>query len=490
MTTDYKYYNHLGFLNPFYLKNNHDIKSYFNISDAIKNQNENVLDSVGILELFCNGYNLGDRTIINGLYKTPWMSKPDINNNDWDLYELPKHNNLIYDNIVIAEKFYELLKEELILYCEGSKSIGILLSGGMDSRITAGILNNLIQNNSINAKVVAITWGSSDSRDFQYAQRIAKLYNWDWINFNIDSETLFNNIIIAGNNGCQYAPFHLHAMDKVSKIQGVDCILASSFGDSIGRGVYSSRHLTELFSVEKFFRNWFGLVYTDLFKNLKKQMLNDVKELNDIFPREEKWQQLELQQQSFYWRRLLNPCFSIINNNIPVYQTFSSPEVYSYIWSLSPKVRTDYIYLHLVNKYMSELSDIPWSKTGIPYLSSDKNSKPDNLQKDHHNYSYWIRNDLSDYIESLIFNDRITNLKIFDLDILEYLFKKNKELKNSRLSKIDNFIIWLSSLSIFMDEYNIKNADFNGSKKSSKFMRGIEFIAFEKLVDIKKSFKK
>src|SRR5690606_40411595 len=97
------------------------------------------------------------------------------------------------------------------------KSIGVLLSGGMDSRIVAGLLQE-IKNEAGNPgfDVVAITWGLPSSRDVVYATRIAKLYNWEWKHYPVGLEQLEENIQVCAENGCEYSPIHLHEIGRAS----------------------------------------------------------------------------------------------------------------------------------------------------------------------------------------------------------------------------------------------------------------------------------
>src|SRR5690606_37656538 len=96
----------------------------------------------------------------------------------------------------IAVKFHDLLLSELRKYIGTKKSIGILLSGGMDSRILAGLLQEIRQESGSNTNfdVVALTWGLPSSRDVVYAAKIAKGYNWEWKHFEVGVEQMEENI--------------------------------------------------------------------------------------------------------------------------------------------------------------------------------------------------------------------------------------------------------------------------------------------------------
>src|SRR5690606_4221572 len=116
----------------------------------------------------------------------------------------------------IADKLYILLRNEVKSYIVDKKRIGILLSGGMDSRIVAGILNDLVEDKAIDIEgITAYTWGNKDSRDVIYANRICDLFGWKFKHYTVEPEDLWNNIIFSALNGCEYSGMHLHAIPQI-----------------------------------------------------------------------------------------------------------------------------------------------------------------------------------------------------------------------------------------------------------------------------------
>lgn len=485
----FKYYNHLGFINPYYVKKHGKIHIFEQLQEAISFSNEaNTLDITSIIEILSRGFCFSDRTIISRINKTPWMAKPNNTYSEWEYYPLPNHADNRYDLKIIADNLYNLLEEELLSYCYDKSSVGLLISGGMDSRITAGILNNLIRKGVLKCKVLAITWGIENSRDVIYAEKIAKRFRWEWRHFQVTPESLYNNIEHTATLGCEFSPIHLHAMSDVSNLNEVDCIIASSYGDSIGRGVYSSRHLLKLTPLHNYVKNWFGLLNNNLFREHKSSVISDLNSYNARYIRTKKWQVYEIERQSVYMRRLLNPCFSIINSKIPVLQTFSAPYIYKFIWSIHPDLRNNYLYEIILKDKIDILGDIPWSKTGKKYNLNDKNELPDKYLKNYHHYAHWIRNELKPFIFEKCLSEEISRTNIFNLETLRVLLNLNSKKKNERLTQIDTFSIWLASLSIFLKQ----NSKINYISKSVSFRNefiGIsEYMYYETLLALKKKF--
>lgn len=452
---NFKYYNHLGFHNPYFIVENGKIKINNKISEFLTESTDRTLDFTAVVEIISTGYAFGDRTLIKEIKKTPWMGKPNPNFTDWDFFNLPRHQENKIDEKEVAEHFYVLLEQELLGYVSDHHHIGILLTGGMDSRIVAAVLSQLIQKNQLSEiKVTAYTWGLLDSRDVIYAERIAKLLDWEWKHMDVDTTQMEQNYEWVTKNGCEFTPLHLHAMSKVAAEQSLDCVLAGSFGDSIGRGEYSGVKAENLKSLDLKIKNVGNVLRGDYKALTSKDIKQDINEYHRRFPEEKAYQQNELDMQLHYMRRMLNPCMSIIDQKIPLYQMFSSPEVFSYMWSLDPECRTDRIYFLILENYAPELLDIPWARKGVTYLS--ENERPDNYKKRHHQYGDIIRNNFIGLIESKITQHSAIASQIFNLQSLKTILQNIKKYPIKNYFFYEEKLLWIAALLEFIYKYDIK----------------------------------
>lgn len=457
---NFKYYNHLGFQNPYFLRKER-INIYPNFKDLIlEKESDNYIDFVSIVQILNYNYCLGNRTLIKGIHKSPWMAKPSEDKKSWDYFDVPDHDEQKFGQEYIANHLFELLKEELLEYIGGKSNIGVLLTGGMDSRITACVLNDLIDNNEISGdiKVLGITWGLPSSRDVKYASKIARKLNWEWKHFKIDADQLYKNIKLTVQNGCEFSPIHLHAMPKVAEMKDIDCVIASSFGDSIGRGEYSSKGVTELKSLINKSRltDVAGILRSDFLNLTYKKFKEDVSAYRKLFPQQKRYQQLEQDYQLHYMRRMLNPCMSVIDKKIPLFQMFTAPKVFGFMWSLHPKLRNDNIYKIILEEKNRELLKIPWARTGLVYPK--KNGKPmDDYTSKHTDYNKIIRNDLLPNIKDKILSETISQLNIFDMKALSTLIKLCRRIPIKSYHFYEAKLIWIASLSDFIDEFGIKS---------------------------------
>src|SRR5699024_2732399 len=156
-----------------------------------------------------------------------------------------------------ALKLEELLLEELLEKLKGYDKVGIMLSGGLDSRIIAGLLKKTEQIQGF--EVIVYNWGMDGSRDVVYAKKIANLYNWKYKKLNLNPSVLKENFYHNLKIGCEISPIHLHNMWAVSKDKDSEVVISATFGDSIGRGLFSGKHVKELNS-EPIIKDYFYLL--------------------------------------------------------------------------------------------------------------------------------------------------------------------------------------------------------------------------------------
>lgn len=472
-------YDTLGFSNPFYLEKDKILVSS-DLNNLISSSERNI-DSCAIVQMLNRSYTFGDRTLIEDIKLTPWMKKLDVDHRSWVNEDaLPQHDDLKLNSKVIAKTFFEHLVTEIKQQISGKKNIGILLSGGMDSRIVASVLHHILKSNTDEIKVTAFTWGAINTRDVVYAERIAKLYGWDWEFFELSPENLIENIAICASKGALYSPVHLHAMPKVRNFKSIDIILAGSFGDSVGRAEYSGVRVENLKTLQITPQNRFNLLRRDAFKNSKKNIELDIEAYKLAYPRKKEYQHFELEYQIHYMRKQLNQCMSYINDKVPLYQVFTSPSVFGFIWSLAPECRTDKVYYDALEMYSPELLDIPWARTGCRYLHAD--DTPDNLKKVYHNYGDWIRNDLHQIIKEKVMSSSIESLNMFNMESLECLLNANYK-HTGKMSIADEYLIWIAALSDFINIYNIKGLPVNKTgyfnKQLNKWNTSAQYILFK-----------
>lgn len=489
----FKHYQHLGFNNPYYLKDKLPFVIRKGFSEIINEFDDELkIDPVSVIELLNKNYIFGDRTMIKGIHRTPWQAKPNDSYTKWQFAFPPRHDKKSVNEEEIAIVLFQKICNEIEGYVNDKKKVGVLLSGGMDSRMVAGAIDYLIKSGRLkDVNVTGLTWGNDNSRDVVYAKEIATRLGWKWKHYVVGAEQLKNNIYETAIHGCEYSPVHLHALPQIRDDNDLDVILAGSYGDSVGRAEYSSIKVANLPPIDTGIKNISGFIRKEVFKTSLVHIKNDIHRYHLQFPAEESYMQYEMDYELHYMRRMLNPCMEILAEKTEFHQVFTLPEVFGYMWSISPSKRNDSVYFYMMKEFKTDLSDIPWARTGLPYM--DKKGIPDEYTKRHHSYINLINYDLFKEIFEIINTGPISRLKLFDITNINTLFKLlSKHPINSLF--YGERLIWLAGLSILIDKYKISGVNYEANKLnhvssiSNKYYLYKEFLIRNSKSTIKRIF--
>lgn len=380
------------------------------------------LDVSAILSLLNFNYIPGDRTLIQGVCRMPWHSYIDTENNIIRNSPIP-HSYNMYSPEYIADKFIELLELEFIHEFSNYNTLWILQTGGLDSRVTLAILNKLKNEGKINANIHLVTWGDIHSRDVIYSKQLANTYNYSWNHIDIPRNILKENIDIAVNYGAaEVSAFHYHGEYKLQELVSQnDCVIASSYGDSIGRAEYSSVHLTDI-HLEPI-GNLFHLFNPDIFCHHQSIIENDRSHAWITDREQSKLVRNELDMQENYMRRMIAHAMDYIRSYTTLKQAFISERLVSFVFSISPMCRNFDTYYHIFKNTDPYLLEIPWARTGVSlcnnYIDTDPNHK-----KEYHNYREWFLQDYYKDVKKTLLHGKLVEqqiiLKTQLLDVLRH----------------------------------------------------------------------
>jgi asparagine synthase (glutamine-hydrolysing) len=431
---------------------------YMKISSALGeiSLEQRRIDPVAIIEILSKGYILGKRTLISGLWRSPWMGCPD-GHGGWKYADVPQHGNAKLPADDVAAQLKEQLCREALDYLTGKNCAGILLSGGLDSRIVAGIVRDLQLSGEFAGNVVALTWGLGCSRDVIYAQEIAKRFGWECLHFPLEPEVLAQNIFIAGEMGAEFSPLHLHAMSQIRELNGIDVILAGSYGDSVGRAEYSGRSVLRLKPTIPRFLNRFGLIKDDIVRASHDLVVQDAYGYREYLQRDAVYQYRELEQEMHYMRRMLQACMTCIAQRIPLFQLFTAPESFALMWGIDSSIRDNRFYEALLPTLPGGIGSLPWARTGLP-LGAIK-GHPDEAPQLFHKYGLWLRRDLRGMVTQLVTSDTIKELNLFNEQALNSLMKLWPKAQTTTTNSIDEIISWIASLAVFAERYKLQPID-------------------------------
>lgn len=412
-------------------------------------EEKRLIDPIAVFELLQFNYILGNRTIVRGIYRMPWHS---VLRGDGILEKKHPLPHLRHDatHQEAAEKLRVLLEEEIYDIVKYHRRIFLLLTGGLDSRVVAGIIKKI--EHRLNTSINCITWGHAESRDVVYAKRIASMYDWNHIHVPYDHETTWENILSGAIwGGSEVAGFHLHGKSYFKKIKSDDLVIAASFGDSIGRAEFSSVHLSNL--TLRPLQNTLDLIHPSLMTNCLNQAEKD---------RETAWYgeeespdyvRFELDMQENYMRRMICHVMNYIRQFCSLHQAFTSDKIVLYMWSLPLMVRTDEIYFQLLKNLDTKLYSLPWARTGVaPDGSKESNAM---LRKQYHEYGKWLRNELRAKLKPLVFSSGLQKLGLFYQPSIQTAWKKFISEPESQTATAQT-IVKIASLEISRRYYKIK----------------------------------
>ncbi len=421
------------------------------IFDSLPQENRRI-DPVACLGLLCFNYPLGDRTLIEGVYRMPWHAILDGKGHLHRSRPIP-HGHCLAEPVEIAKKLRECLQTEISQYVEGHSRVFILLSGGLDSRVTAGIISEIQKDTSLT--VHGLTWGDPKSRDVVYARAIARHFNWDWHHLRYDADTSWQNLAEAAEwGGAEVAGVHLHAMKQLEAlVQPSDVVIASSWGDSIGRGEFSGQHISRLAMRPTSNKHW--LVHRSLAAACIQDAESDRKLAWSTEPDGSQHVIIELDKQENYMRRMIGHAMNYIMNFCRLEQAFTAERTVETMWSYSPVCRQSEVYFRLFEMLDPFLYDLPWARTGI--APSGKTETDKSLTTRYQHWGAWLRDGKANELRELIVDGGLGELGIFNMAQVRSIYRTWRSLP-SEATDYTQTILKLAGIELLRRRYEITGA--------------------------------
>ena len=415
-------------------------------------------EPAAVMSINSYGYTCGDLTLLREIRRQPWLSEIGLDGQPY-LLEIPRHDTLWSTYPEIARRLCDLLADEAEEASRDFDEVYVLLSGGLDSRVTAGTLARLVREGRLKSPPVAITWGLPDSRDVIYGREIARMLGMEWIYIPIDEEVLLRNVdwsakTLAG----MLSPVHQHMMEGLSRLSRSALVFGTSYGDSVGRAEFSGKHLLELMPLKP--TNPFGLLAPGVEQEAADALYHELKALRDRTPGQPRYVICEHEMHAHYTRGHLAHAMSSINDFCTVYQLFTAPQVYSYMWSLHPALRYNEIYAELLDQLDPRLARLPWARTnqGMKGTSLDK-SQIGSLRERFHLYRDWIAGPLYEKMLQRIDLERLAATGIFNMDCVRALIAEAHHAGPAPGQQPTYVMAWLATfnrLADWLDELGVQ----------------------------------
>lgn len=210
------------------------------------------LDEIGAYFLLTYGYMLEDYTLVKEIKKLPSGSYLKIEKDNFSIERYFKVNNTP-DNTQTEEEIIEnvdrLFKTAVKLEFEKDKEYGYKhiasLSGGLDSRMTVWVADELGYSNQLN-----ITFSQTNYLDERIAKEIATNLKHDWVFFSLDNgnyliNTLEKMVLINYGNVLYGGAAHVnHAVSKIN-FENFGLYHTGQLGDVVLGTFYSTENPNE-----------------------------------------------------------------------------------------------------------------------------------------------------------------------------------------------------------------------------------------------------
>lgn len=376
-------------------------------------------DVAGLLSMLSFGFVVGNRTLLSEVKRQPWLSSIDSYGN-CTLERIPDHGFRAMSPSAISSQLETLLSQEMDIVCRNYNELYILLSGGLDSRIVAGLLAKKFTRESRSTKdIVAVTWGNKKSRDVVYGQVVAERLGFRFKHLDISTNHLRENISVVGRSlGSLVSPIHLHRMPFFKTIHPDALVLAGSYGDSVGRSEYSGRSVLELTPLTP--KHRFELLRKDVVDLAKYRLEKELISFAERSGKVPNFVRYEHEQQGHYMRSMISQAMNLINHHCTLYQMFTAPSVYKFMWSIHPSFRVDQVYTELLSQLGNGLASIPWARTNRP-LRGRYDGKTTGWNREYHEYSTWCCQDLYEKIRRLVDPDWFESTGVFNGNSIDKL---------------------------------------------------------------------
>lgn len=405
-------------------------------------------DTAALLGIVGRNYATGDRTLVQEVVRQPWLAAADGET----LRPVPPHGRFWLEPREAAAELRARLRREAEAACRGAKRIFLLLSGGLDSRIVAGVLAELHREGRLESRPIGVTWGLEDSRDVAYGREVARLLDFEWRHLPLTEDHLEQNIRReAPMLGAPVSPLHLHRMAWLRQIEPGDRVLAASFGDSIGRAEFCGVHLLALPGYRAIAR--FGLLRPEVVADGAARIAADLAALHGRDPGAPAHARLEWEQMAFYMRNQLADAMAASAPPGALVQLFTAPEVYSFIWSLHPAARGDDLYFTLLESLAADLARLPWARTNRAVRGRTVGARPE-LRPSFHRYAQWTSGPLLDRIAAAADPVRLESTGLFDAGAVRRLVAAVREDPDARgrdSLQIHERLAWLASIGHLLD---------------------------------------
>ena len=442
---------------------------------------ERKVDDRSVAEFFSFGHILGNKTFFLGIELLPPASIMAYDHGKvsieqyWDFEFNKKYEDNTEDYYI--EKSSKLLSQAVERRMKGNKRMGVMLSGGLDSRtIVASIQKK-------HYPIHTITHGEPGCNDVRFAHMIATKLGTIHHFFEFKPEDIIKyseNFVYLTDGMINIA--HGQRMQTYSEAaEFSDVVLHGWLGDAT-TGALLQGFLIDFIKFEDNL-TLFDRVCEKLPDNLIGNLFSD-----DYFPKTEKnlnlsknyilrrGENIKLPENRLmyydlkeYNRRIMISGFILIRNSLEFRIPFSDDDYIDFFSSIPPKfMHEQRFYKEMILKMFPDLKNVPYQGTGLPLYRSIFQIHIIKLSKQFSNhitrrlfnfqifsnnniniadYGEWIRNDkkLKEYILNILLDQKTVERPYFNQKVIKkilYLHMNRKKDYSNLIGLLITFELW------------------------------------------------
>jgi asparagine synthase (glutamine-hydrolysing) len=412
-------------------------------------------DATALRSIVAFGFASSDRTLWQQISRRPWLSEVS----DYQLPRLeipPEHGLRFYTAQELVRELHRRLRDEAGQVCRGRKAIYLTLSGGLDSRIVAGVVAELRLAGELDCRPVAVTWGAERSRDVVYGREIARLLDFEWVHVPLGAEDVWDNVSAAAEYlGALVPPSDLHRFLWFKDVERDALVLGGTYGDSVGRGEFSGRTLLELRPMKP--GDPLGLLRPEIAAAADLQWQADVEALRSRCSEPWDFVRFEHEQFAFYLRGMVAHAMSMIGQFCDLYQMFTDPAVYGFMWSVHPSLRTNAVYYGLLDALGNGLAQVPWARTNRAVVGKTR-GRDRQASRVYHHASDWISGPLYDRLRTLVDPAWFDSTGVFDGEAIARLgrvVRNRDEISGAPGVYLPKTFAWLAAVRLLGDRIDV-----------------------------------
>ena len=286
--------DHIGSKILYYIKENDFffVTSYMpNTYSFMKDNNIHYsMSHEGAYMLLCHGYMIDDVTIceqVKRIYPGHYLVLENniLHDKEFCKFNNKKTNVSIDEAVEIIDNYFsKACQNEFEKDCEYSYKHIASLSGGLDSRMTSLIADELGYKEQLN-----ITFSQSGYWDETIPRQITEDYRHDWIFRNLDSGRWlldYEDIInVTGGNVLYYGQAHGNSLLKLLNTNDYGILHTGQLGDVFVGRTYAGESYKEDFAPYKLEDRAYSTKYIDKLSNYKLKYEHENKELGVLYNR-------------------------------------------------------------------------------------------------------------------------------------------------------------------------------------------------------------